>query len=182
MKTMRRLGKRGTVVTGVVLTGALVAGGATAFAASGNSSSGTSSKPAATGQHKAGKAKQRRERRALRLILRTVHGQVTVKNHKTGAYVVREWQRGQVTAVNGDTLTVRSPDGVSWTWSVTKNATITRGGKRIAESTVHSGDSVVMAGHRSGSTNDAGRVFAPSAAQVAKMHRLAASKGGGTTG
>ncbi|MDI5964505.1 hypothetical protein POF50_015850 [Streptomyces sp. SL13] len=178
MKITRKLGRRGTVVTGIVLTGALVAGGATAFAAT--SDSGSAAKTPAAGQQQAKTAKhptarQRKLRRALRrAALRGVHGQVTVHGKK-GTYVVREWQRGKVTAVDGSKLTVKSTDGTSWTWTVDKGAKVTRAGKKITESAVHSGDTVLLTGRRSGSANDAGRVFAPSAAQVAAMQKRAAA-------
>ncbi len=177
MRTIRKPGRRATVVTGVVLAGVLVAGGATAFAEGSGSAapSGTS----AGAQHAKGKGgakarRQRRERRALRLVARGVHGQVTVRKAAGGPYAVREWQRGQVTAATGGKVTVRSTDGTSWTWTLPQDAKITRGGRKITASALHDGDNVLLVGHRDGTANDAARVFAPTADQVAKTHRRAA--------
>lgn len=166
------LGRRGTAVAGVVLAGGLVAGGATAFAATTGSSttapSGTASAPAAKAHHP-----------RVRRMLPGIHGQATVKNRKTGSFVVREWQRGTVVAIAGDRITVRSADGTSWTWTVVKNAKITRDGKKIAESALGTGDTVEVVGRQNGAVNDATRIFAPSAAQLAKAKTKAAQRANG---
>jgi hypothetical protein len=90
-----------------------------------------------------------------------LHGEATTHNAKTGKYVDHEWQRGQITAVNGSDLTVRSADGTTWTWVGNSATKVTRGGKKIAESALKSGDKVLVLGTRSGSAHDARRVFAP---------------------
>jgi hypothetical protein len=90
---------------------------------------------------------------------------VTVKNGKTGQYVVREWQRGQITAVSGSTVTVKSTDGTTWTWTTASNTKITRDGKKIAESALATGNKVEILGKQSGSANDATRIFAPTGTQ-----------------
>ena len=160
--------RRIAVVAGVVLAGGLVAGGATAFA---DTSATASPSPSATAAHpKAGK------HRRLRLRAPGVHGEATVKDGKIGQWVVREWQRGRITAVSGDTVTVRSADGTSWTWTVPGSAKITRDGGTIAESALKDGDPVLVVGRKDGSANDARRVFAPSPAQLAKLKAKAAQR------
>ncbi|MEY9963367.1 uncharacterized protein (UPF0333 family) [Streptacidiphilus sp. MAP12-16] len=159
------LRRRGTVAGAVVLAGILAAGGATAYAA-------TSSSPAKSTSTAAAKAKAKHHRHAPR----GVHGQVTVKNGKTGQYVTREWQRGQVTAVSGTTLTVKSADGTTWTWTADPKLKITRDGKKTTESVLASGDTVLVEGNQAGSVNDATRIYAPSAAQIAKWKAKAAQK------
>jgi uncharacterized protein (UPF0333 family) len=161
------LRRRGTVVGAVVLTGVLAAGGATAYAASGSTPSSTSSSSPA-------KKATKRHRLERRLARRSLHGQVTVKNGKSGQYVTWEWQRGQVTAASGTSLTVRSTDGTSWTWTATPQAKVTRDGKKIAESALKSGDTVLVEGRQSGSVNDATRIYAPTAAQIAQLKAKAA--------
>lgn len=151
--------KRGAMVAGVVLAGALAAGGATAYAVTGDATQPAKS-PAATA-----KAKHRHG-----LFAPGIHGQATVKNGKTGAFVVREWQRGQVSTVSGDNVTVKSEDGVSWTWTVDGNTKIGRDGKQITVGDLKSGDHVAVVGTQAGSANDAVRIFAPSADQWAKHH------------
>ncbi|MHA6757169.1 hypothetical protein [Streptacidiphilus sp. PAMC 29251] len=152
--TLRR---RGTVIAALAVTGVLVAGGATASAAT----STTTAKATTT----TAKAKHKQ---AHRHAPRGVHGQRTVKNVKTGQYVTREWQRGQVTAVSGTTVTVKSADGTSWAWNADPKLKITRDGKKTTESVLKSGDTVLVEGTQAGTKNDAIRIFAPSAAQLAK--------------
>jgi hypothetical protein len=161
------LHRRGVIVASSLLAGGLAVGGATAYAAS------SSSGPSATSTPSASAAPHKAAHRHVRVPL-GVHGQATVKNGKTGQYVVREWQRGQITAVSGDTVTVKSADGTSWTWTASSSTRVTREGQKIAESALKSGDSVVVLGTQSGSANDANRIFAPSAAQIAKMKAKAA--------
>ncbi len=158
--------RRGALVGSVVLAGLLAAGGATAYAATSSTpakSAGATTTATTTATTASAKAGQR-------LLRRGVHGQVTVKNHKTGQYVTREWQRGQITGVaSGTTFTVKSPDGTSWTWTAASNAKITRDGKTISESTLKTGDKVLVVGKQSGSVNDATRIYAPTAAQIAQL-------------
>ncbi|MCX4419318.1 DUF5666 domain-containing protein [Streptomyces mirabilis] len=176
MMRKRWLGRRGATVAGIVLAGGLTVGGATAYAAGTDGSHSAAPTAAAKAHKHAGKHRHLRFR-VHRMLARGVHGQATVKNAKTGQYVVREWQRGQVTSISGDRLTVKSPDGVSWTWNVDKNAKVTRDGKKLTESALKNGDTVLVVGKQSGGTNDAGRIFAPSAAQLAKMKAKAAAHG-----
>ena len=159
--TLRR---RRTVVAGALLAGALVAGG-TAYAATAPSSAASPSSTASAHLKKHHKKHGKHHR-----SLPGVHGQATVKNRKTGQFRVREWQRGSITGVSGATLTVKSADGVSWTWTVEKNARITRDGKKVAESALKTGDTVMVVGRQAGSANDALRIVAPTPAQLAKRH------------
>jgi hypothetical protein len=144
------------VLVGAIVAGGLIAGGATAYADSGSSTPSPST-TAAT----ANAAHTHKHKRHLFRGLRGVHGQVTVKNAKTGQYVTREWQRGTVTATSGNTLTVTSADGVHWSWTVDSKAVTTRNGAKIADSTLKDGDSVLVVGRVQGSANDAQRIFAP---------------------
>ncbi|MBC3839693.1 hypothetical protein GXW82_04030 [Streptacidiphilus sp. 4-A2] len=176
---LRRPGKlAGTAGLAVVLA----AGGATAYAATGSGSTGTAS----AGTVSAGTVSTTSSahlgtttavtRAGHRLALRGLHGQVTVRNAKTGQFVTREWQRGLITAVSGTTLTVRSADGTTWTWTAAANAKVTRDGAKISESTLKTGDPVLVAGKQAGSTNDATRIFAPTSAQIAKLKANAAQE------
>lgn len=171
MKSMLR--KRRAVVTGVVLAGVLAVGGATAYASSasspGASPSSAASASSAKQHHKKHQKHPKKDGKHHR-SLPGVHGQATVKNRKTGQFVVREWQRGSITGVSGATLTVKSADGVNWTWTVEKNARISRDGKKVAESALKTGDTVMVVGRQAGSVNDALRIVAPTPAQLAKQH------------
>ncbi|MGR6975057.1 hypothetical protein ACU639_36675 [Streptomyces cynarae] len=164
------LRKRRAVVTGVVLAGVLAVGGATAYASSASAPGASPSSAASASSAKQHHKKHNKKRGKHHRSLPGVHGQATVKNRKTGQFVVREWQRGSITGVSGATLTVKSADGVSWTWTVEKNAKIIRDGKKVAESALKTGDTVMVVGRRAGSANDALRIVAPTPAQLAKRH------------
>lgn len=168
MKSMPR--KRRAMVTGVILAGVLAAGGATAYASSTSSPGASPSSAASASSAKQHHNKHHKKHGKHHRSLPGVHGQATVKNRKTGQFVVREWQRGSITGVSGATLTVKSADGVSWTWTVEKNARITRGGKKFAESALKTGDTVRVVGRQAGSANDALRISVPTPAQLAKQH------------
>ncbi|ETK33090.1 hypothetical protein [Microbispora sp. ATCC PTA-5024] len=84
---------------------------------------------------------------ALRAHRRTagIHGQATFRA-KGGAFVVRTWQRGTVTARTAATVTVRSADGLSWTWSTGASTRVRRDGGRSALSAVAVGDDATVVG------------------------------------
>jgi hypothetical protein len=83
-----------------------------------------------------------------------VHGEATVKDSTTGKWVVRIWQRGTVTKVDGDQVTVKSEDGTSWTWTVGSGATAQGAGA------LKKGDTASLTGTRSDSgTRTADRAF-----------------------
>jgi hypothetical protein len=168
MKSMLR--KQRAMVTGVILAGVLAAGGATAYASSTSSQGAGPSSAASASSAKQHHKKHHKKHGKHHRSLPGVHGQATVKKRKTGEFVVREWQRGSITGVPGATLTVKSADGVSWTWTVEKNARITRDGKKVAESALKTGDTVMVVGRQAGSANDALRIVAPTPAQLAKQH------------
>jgi hypothetical protein len=157
--------RRGTVIAAVAVAGALAAGGATAYAAGSAATPAKSTNAVMKPHH--------------RHAPRGVHGQVTTKNAKTGQYVTHEWQRGQVTAVSGTAVTVKSADGASWTWTADPKLKITRDGKKTTESVLRAGDTVLVEGKQAGTANDATRIFAPSAAQVAKAKAKAEQKHAG---
>ncbi|MBC9730877.1 hypothetical protein [Streptomyces sp. TRM68367] len=163
---------RRAMVTGVILAGVLSAGGATAYASSTSSpgASPSSAASASSAHAKQHHKKHGKHHRKHHRSLPGVHGQATVKNRKTGQFVVREWQRGSITGVSGATLTVKSADGVSWTWTVENNAPITRDGEKAAGSVLKTGDTVLVVGRQAGSANDALRISVPTPAQLAKQH------------
>jgi hypothetical protein len=162
------LSRRGTAIAGIALAAVLAAGGSTAYAVTSGSSTHAKATGSSTSKSKTkAKSKARARARAERRIAaRSVHGSVTVK--KGTSFVTREWQRGEVTAVSGTTLTVKSKDGTTWTWRADPKLKVTRDGKKAAESVIKSGDTVAIAGRVSGSSNDAVRIHAPSAAKTAK--------------
>ncbi|MFF3205753.1 hypothetical protein [Streptomyces sp. NPDC002962] len=88
------------------------------------------------------------------------HGEATVKDPDTGDWVVRVWQRGTVAKVADDRVTVRSEDGVSWTWTVGADTAVSaEGASGSGADALKKGDTVHVVGSRSGGTNTADRVL-----------------------
>ncbi|WP_055588295.1 hypothetical protein [Peterkaempfera griseoplana] len=48
-----------------------------------------------------------------------VHGEVTVRDSRSGGWTVVVWQRGTVQSAPGNSVIVRSADGATWTWRTT---------------------------------------------------------------
>lgn len=80
---------------------------------------------------------------------------------------LHDWQKGSVTAVSGSALTVKSGDGTSWTWTVDGTTKVGALGPFAADdsatslSKIKAGDTVLVAGTRSGSTRTAKQVADP---------------------
>lgn len=90
---------------------------------------------------------------------RGVHGEATVRR-KDGFHLAT-WQRGKVTAVSGTSLTVRSADGASWTWTANGGTRVRKNGEKAGLKALATGDQVVVAGERSGGTRTARLVRVP---------------------
>jgi hypothetical protein len=92
--------------------------------------------------------------------MRGVHGEATVKA-KDNTFKLVGWQRGQVTGRTGTTLTVKSADGVSWTWTVDGKTRIMKARAKSDLNAVANGDQVVVFGERTGNTRTATAVRDP---------------------
>lgn len=157
---MKLTKKSGGVVAAVVMAGGLTAASATsAFAAPAHPSKTAS---AAKGSDAAKKddAKTRHGRHHRM----GTHGERTVKG-EDGKTVVHEWQVGAVTAVSGDTVTVKSSDGFTMTWTAGSTTKLHTG---KAGSKVKVGDKVLVEGVKSGSVNEAHVVIDRTARHAAK--------------
>jgi hypothetical protein len=95
---------------------------------------------------------------ALRRV-RGVHGEATVRR-KDGFHLA-DWQRGKITGVSGTTLTVKSVDGTSWTWTTSSATRVRKDGGKSTVSALTSGDQVFVLGERSGTTRTAKFVREP---------------------
>jgi hypothetical protein len=84
-----------------------------------------------------------------------VHGQVVVPK-SGGGYQTLDVQRGTVTAVSSSSITVKSSDGYSATYSVTSSTLVNA--KSAGIGSVKSGDSVYVTATVSGSTATAASV------------------------
>jgi hypothetical protein len=95
----------------VVAGGAVLAGAVTAAPGGGN----PSVTPAGPGQNGPGNGKMH-----MAGPMQALHGEYVVSNGN-GGYETEEMQRGSVTAVNGNTFTVKSDDGYTHDWVTDSN-------------------------------------------------------------
>lgn len=86
-----------------------------------------------------------------RRFFRGVHGTATVRI-KDGGFAQVAWQRGQVTAVSGNNLTVRSADGTTWQWVANGDSKVRRHGDKASVSQLAANDWVFVIGTVDGST------------------------------
>ncbi|HKE65019.1 MAG TPA: hypothetical protein VKB59_10280 [Micromonosporaceae bacterium] len=87
------------------------------------------------------------------------HGSVTVQT-KNGDVTI-DVQRGVITAINSTTMTVKSADGFTLTWTFGPNMRVIENRGTIQPSAVHVGETVGVAGEKNGSTEDARLVVIP---------------------
>jgi hypothetical protein len=99
--------------------------------------------------------KRELRRKAIRKYLRknTLHGEVTVQAKDGPKTIVV--QRGSVTAVSGASLTVKSTDGYTLTWTLADKATVVQDKKKVETSALKTGEQVGVAGTKDGSADDA---------------------------
>lgn len=81
-----------------------------------------------------------------------IHIQRTVKT-KTG-YSTIAFERGTIASVGGGTLTVKAPDGTTWTWHLLKGSMLREDGAKVAASKLATGDQVLVAGPVVSGAND----------------------------
>ncbi|TDC61623.1 hypothetical protein E1200_28550 [Actinomadura sp. GC306] len=84
---------------------------------------------------------------------RGVHGEATVRDGD--AFRVVSFQHGDITALSGTTLTVKSADGASWTWTVNDDTRIRKDREDIDLKDLAKDDEIRIAGERSGDTRTA---------------------------
>lgn len=91
-------------------------------------------------------------RLALRRALRghVEHGQITVET-KSGDQVL-DVQRGTVTAITSTSVTVKSTDGFTLTWTLGDSTQVLEHRTKVDASAVKAGEAVGIAGVQSGST------------------------------
>lgn len=129
-----------TLAAAAVATAAAIGGGATYLATSHTSPSATTAQAAPlTGHGKAGRAGRGGHRGAAvgaGLPGRIEHGEFT-----TASAGVMQIQRGAITAIDAGSVTVRSADGFTASYTITPTTTVGRGGKgkKVAASGVAPG-------------------------------------------
>ncbi|GHJ46542.1 hypothetical protein Cs7R123_38840 [Catellatospora sp. TT07R-123] len=121
---------------------------------------------ASPGPDKAGDGTDRRlrnwkHRKALRVLLRrgTLHGEAVVQT-KQGTVTVLV-QRGEVTAVDGSTVTVKSADGFTVTWTFGEKLRVVEKRATVQPSEVKVGAQVAVAGAKNGDTSTARLIVIP---------------------
>jgi hypothetical protein len=98
-------------------------------------------------------AQGRKHRPGIRKYLRknTLHGEITVQRADGVRTVVV--QRGTVTAAGATSVTVKSTDGVTWTWAFDEALRVVQDRKAVAASTLKTGAEVGLAGRKDGTQN-----------------------------
>ncbi|HEY6596535.1 MAG TPA: hypothetical protein VI011_20875 [Asanoa sp.] len=104
-----------------------------------------------------------RQRREVRVLLRrnTLHGEAVVQT-KDGTKTVLV-QRGEVTAVDGDSITVRSTDGYTLTWKYAADLLVVERRTSIQPDQVKVGDRLGIAGTKDGDDGVARLIVIPAA-------------------
>ncbi|MFI0354571.1 hypothetical protein [Actinomadura sp. 9N407] len=91
--------------------------------------------------------------------VRGVHGEATVQ--RKDGFHLRTWQTGEVTGRSGANVTVRSADGISWTWVTVGGTRVHKEGEKSAVSALANGDRVIVIGERAGTTRTAQMIRIP---------------------
>ncbi|MFD7935749.1 hypothetical protein ACWGA9_04705 [Streptomyces sp. NPDC054950] len=160
----RRRSARGRALIAATTVAVLALGGTVAYAATAGDSGGgsPSASPSASSSEGPG-GRHGHGGPWFGLGGDAAHGEATVKDPDTGDWIVRVWQRGTVAKVADDRVTVRSEDGVSWTWTVGADTTVSADGSSgsgaDASNALKKGDTVLVLGSRSGDTDTADRVL-----------------------
>ncbi|MGC1215550.1 MAG: hypothetical protein WA890_30380 [Micromonospora sp.] len=124
--------------------------------------------PSASGApgDQAGPGKQRgqewRNRHRARVLLRKniLHGEVVVQTRDGGTKTVAV-QRGQVTAIDGDSMTVKSTDGFTMTWTFGDKLRVVERRTTVQSSDITVGTTVGVAGVKDGDGGVARLIVVP---------------------
>ncbi|MDQ7911461.1 hypothetical protein RB614_43950 [Phytohabitans sp. ZYX-F-186] len=94
--------------------------------------------------------KDRRERRKARVLLRknVLHGEAVVQT-KDGTKTVAV-QRGEVTQIDDDSITVKSTDGYTATWTFASDLHVVRHSTTVQPEEIEAGTKVGVAGAKDG--------------------------------
>ncbi|MBY8873712.1 hypothetical protein K7640_17910 [Micromonospora sp. PLK6-60] len=97
------------------------------------------------------RAEEWRNRHRARVLLRrgTLHGEAVVRTKDGGTKTVVV-QRGEVTAIDGDSMTVKSTDGFTLTWAFGEKLRVVERRATVRASDVKAGTTVGIAGAKDG--------------------------------
>ncbi|MFV2102300.1 hypothetical protein [Micromonospora sp. LOL_024] len=105
----------------------------------------------AEGRTRPERVEELRKRRAARVLLRrnTLHGEAVVQTRDGGTKNVAV-QRGEVTALDGDTMTVKSTDGFTQTWTFADDLRVIERRRSVTSADVKVGTKLGVAGAKDG--------------------------------
>jgi hypothetical protein len=108
------------------------------------------------------RAQEWRKRHRARVLLRknTLHGEVVVQTKDGGTKTVAV-QRGQVTAIDAKSMTVKSADGFSMTWTFDEKLRVVERRTTVQSSEIKVGTTVGVAGAKDGDNGVARLVVVP---------------------
>ncbi|MGC5018975.1 hypothetical protein [Micromonospora sp. DT47] len=108
------------------------------------------------------RAEEWRKRRQARVLLRknTLHGEAVVQTKDGGTKTVAV-QRGQVTAIDGDSMTVKSSDGFTMTWTFGDDLRVIERRTTVRSSDITVGTTVGVAGAKDGDGGTARLIVVP---------------------
>jgi hypothetical protein len=159
MKVRRLLPWLGWVLAGVL---AVSAAGTALASAEGDDAKAAAALLAKDGDRQEQRVEKQSKLRQLRLLRRGLHGEVTVRGGKDAngkpTFVQAVFARGEVAGLSGDTLSVRSADGVVTAFTLAGDTKLRQRGEDVARSALRAGVPVFAVGKRDGQAVTAVRV------------------------
>ncbi|MFG2051667.1 hypothetical protein ACGFIW_30060 [Micromonospora sp. NPDC048935] len=113
-------------------------------------------------REKRGEELRKRHQARVQLRKNTLHGEAVVKNKDGGTQTVAV-QRGEVTAIDGDSMTVKSTDGFTMTWTFGDDLRVVERRATVQPSEVKVGATLGVAGTQDGDKGVARLILVPHA-------------------
>ncbi|GHJ57390.1 hypothetical protein Nm8I071_66970 [Nonomuraea sp. TT08I-71] len=126
------------------------------------SASGAPGEQAGPRDKRGERAQEWRKRHRARVLLRknTLHGEVVVQTKDGGTKTVAV-QRGQVTAIDAKSMTVKSTDGFTMTWTFDEKLRVVERRTTVQSSDIKVGTTVGVAGAKDGDSGVARLIVVP---------------------
>jgi hypothetical protein len=126
------------------------------------SASGTPGEQAGPSDRRGERGQEWRKRHRARVLLRknTLHGEVVVQTKDGGTKTVAV-QRGQVTAIDATSMTVKSTDGFTVTWTFDEKLRVVERRTTVRSSDIKVGTTVGVAGAKDGDRSVARLIVVP---------------------
>jgi len=143
----------GLVIGGVFAGSALAGGSSGGTAATAGQAATLNAALSAASSTSAGKSGHRPGALARLRRLGGMYGQVSYRT-KTGATRTLAFERGVISSA-GSGLVVRAANGTTWTWQLTSNSVVRKGGAKSTRSALTTGERVIVAGPVAAGARDA---------------------------